>query len=76
MRRLMLDNKGSITVEMCFVMPIVICIIMLLISVILRGVDEGEVLGTNQLATYENYDFDLCTDRLRRWQLYGDILWE
>ena len=25
--------------------------------------------------TYKK-EVDLCTDRLRRWQLYGDILWE
>ena len=126
-------NRGSITVEMSFIMPIVIGIVMMLISIILMGLNEGASLGTSQVIVYE-YDelgqqknssrrweelqeklvlddirgniyvennvviatvssldsggkysvsgrgckkeWDMCTDRLRRWQLYGDVLHE
>lgn len=126
------DNKGSITVEMCFVMPVVIGVIMMLIVILLRGVEEGDVLGKGQLLVYEYSDLqgsenitvandafensswpggvecnfvveenmvrvgiksgdlvpdtysispmrcsrqrNLCTQRLRRWQLYGNVL--
>jgi len=129
----MKDNRGSITVEMSFIMPIVIGIVMMLISIILMGLNEGASLGTSQVIVYE-YDelrqenhsshrweqleekvvldymvgdiyvknnevvatvssqdsggrysvsgrgckkeWDKCTDRLRRWQLYGDVLHE
>ncbi len=129
------ENRGSITIEMCFVMPIVVAVVMMLIMVIMRGVNEGNVLGAAQSMVYEYSDFDdgdklfhapkedieqlensiildqvrgsfnitedsisldvgsmedddlhsistmgcqrernKCTDRLRRWQLYGNVL--
>lgn len=133
MRGLIKNNTGSITVEMCFVMPVVIGIIMMLIFLILRGLNEGTALGTSQTMVYEysgyeEVDFgetnnskyldgimfdqvigsfqleensisanirssekgkiysisavgctrehNLCTARLRRWQLYGNVLRE
>ncbi len=101
MWKLRAENKGSITIEMCFVMPIIIGIIMILISIILSGLNEGEALGKSQLTVYQyspeysveegmdiveennsitskgcTREWDVCTDRLRRWQLYGDVLCE
>lgn len=98
MRTIRRDNRGSITIEMCFVMPIVISVVVFLILLELRGVQEGQTLGNGQVAVYEyselygedtvkiegNYiysdgckrEWNLCTDRLRRWQLYGDVLCE
>ncbi len=137
MRTLKVDNRGSITVEMCFVMPIVIGIVMMLVMIILRGLNEGIALGSVQVLIYEYSDIDegsgitydrvndieklegnmvldqiaggfdigkesislvvessldtnnyamssqnckrernKCTQRLRRWQLYGDVLCE
>lgn len=127
------DNRGSITIEMCFVMPIVIGIIMIVIFLILKGANEGAALGASQVVVYEFGDlpegadestglkqlqasimldsvngkidiekdlisvsvssmdegeiysiqevgctreWQVCTDRLRRWQLYGDVLCE
>lgn len=128
-------NRGSITIEMCFVMPIVVAVVMMLIMLIMRGLNEGNALGTAQSMVYEYSDFneggkisDLpvtdieqlkktimldqvtgnfdiredsislgvgsleadslhsissmgccrernkCTGRLRRWQLYGNVL--
>lgn len=123
-----LNNRGSITVEMCFIMPIAIAVVMLIIMLLLRGVNEGAALSISQLLVYqcsdeepvgsqeiqgdivldkldgsmiienkeiyavaegtaegESYSIasqsckrekDRCSDRLRRWQLYGDTLWE
>ncbi len=130
MRRIVRDDKGSITIEMCLVMPIVIGVVMMLILLILRGLNEGVALGTSQVMVYEYSaseknmegdleklqnammmaqvqgslkvrddeisvtvgsdkeginsistvgcarEWELCTDRLRRWQLYGDVLCE
>lgn len=133
MRGLIKNNTGSITVEMCFVMPVVIGVIMMLILLIIRGLNEGTALGTSQVMVYEYSDFEeakstgtadgkdlegimldqvvgsfeleedsiranvrssekgkiysisivgcnrernLCTARLRRWQLYGNVLRE
>lgn len=102
MRILDIHNRGSITIEMCFVMPIVIGIIMMLINMMLKGVEEGTILGNSQMKVYEYSDlyvtqhsdgdiyveadfifstgskreWRVCTDRLRRWQLYGDVLCE
>lgn len=123
-----LDNRGSITVEMCFVMPIIIAVVIMLIMLLLRGVNEGTALGLSQLMVYQCSDDEAsgsreltgtmvidkldgslvienkeiyavaegatdgesysissqscrrerarCSDRLRRWQLYGDTIWE
>lgn len=82
MRSLSKKNGGYITIEMCLVIPIVIGIVMLLVMLILQGLDEGRGMGLNQTKAYTiEYDsdsgkWDMCTDRLRRWQLYGDVLCE
>lgn len=137
MRTLATDNRGSITIEMCFVMPVVIGVVMMLIMTILRGLNEGVALGSTQTLIYQFSDIDegsgitddrvkdiekleesmvldkitggfdittdsielkvesclppsnyamsfqscrrernKCTQRLRRWQLYGDVLCE
>lgn len=127
------DDNGSITVEMCVVMPIVVSIVMMLIFIIIKGLNEGVALGRSQMMTYQYSETDneklslsdnldlnsyiffdvvsgrldvdkdsvsvyvnsnddenlysiggigckrewgLCTKRLRRWQLYGDVLCE
>lgn len=135
MRTLADDNRGSITVEMCFVMPIIVGVIMMLIMIMLKGLNEGNALGSSQVMIYEYNEFGdgvgvlydekskveglensiildqitgefqvsqdsvgvriesvdneeigaissvgckrekgKCTDRLRRWQLYGNVL--
>ncbi len=129
------ENRGSITIEMCFVMPIIVAVVMMLIMLIMRGLNEGNALGATQSMVYEYSDFyesgkisnlpvedieqlnnsimldqvsggfdirddsislrvgslednslhsissmgccrerNKCTDRLRRWQLYGNVL--
>ena len=52
------ENRGSITIEMCFVMPIVVAVVMMLIMAIMRGVNEGNVLGAAQSMVYEYSDFE------------------
>ncbi len=52
------NNRGSITIEMCFVMPIVVAVVMMLISLILKGVNEGNALGSAQCMVYEYSDFN------------------
>lgn len=129
MWRLAGNHRGSITIEMCLVMPIVIGVVMMLILLILRGLNEGVALGLSQVMAYEysssedtegdleqlqdsmmmaqvqgslkvrddeisvdvgsdskginsistvgcTREWEQCTDRLRRWQLYGDVLCE
>ncbi|MCM1287853.1 MAG: hypothetical protein NC240_06035 [Clostridium sp.] len=110
-------NSGSTTVEMCFVMPIVIfvtifCLMLLLMpvhdiqmqelsySAIYTYSGDGSVIN-EQIRVYEENGFvygcakqikaplqykdreitykteyDKCTPRLRRWQMYGDIFQE
>lgn len=111
-------NSGSTTVEMCFVMPVVVvitifCLMLLLIPVndiktqemsysaiytysgsadnitneqIMLYEENGVVYGCaksikeplyskNREVTY-NTEYDKCTPRLRRWQMYGDIFQE
>ena len=33
-------NEGNITIEMCFVMPIVIAVVMMLIMLMIKGANE------------------------------------
>ena len=102
-------NAGSSTVEMCFVMPIVIGIIYMVINLYLDAIYLGREQGSVYTEIYQmsaegimfedfNYnqiqtltlnvdggtihvsgekeysrEYDLCTSRLRRWQLYGDV---
>lgn len=133
MWKLVKDNRGSIALEISLVMPVVIGVVMMLIFLIVKGVNEGATLSASQVIVYEygdlydnnhvEYDFEelsavvildsvegnidvgdkyvrvivsgendidkysvepavckrewkLCTERLRRWQLYGDVLCE
>lgn len=133
------DDCGSATVEMCFVMPVILFIIINMIFLFLDSVNDGIIRGNIYTALY-SYDEDgnvevmqcsleedirktiigntypainaysddgevgidvrgdsnvpgelyiyepedmrysvetgVCTSRLRRWQMYGDILWE
>ena len=123
-----LKKKGSTTVEMCIIMPIILSLLVLFIFLFLSGANEGIVQGSTYMTlyTYEltgnmiekegilqgetqilgekmaweiklymkkgnvyakaqklgerdriyGTEYGLCTSRLRRWQLYGDILWE
>jgi len=112
------NNSGSTTVEMCFVMPVVVfitifCVMLLLIPVndikrqemsysAIYTYSGGAENGINeQMMVYEENGFvfgcakrikeplhyksreitykteyDKCTPRLRRWQMYGDIFQE
>ena len=116
------NNKGNATVEMCFIMPIILWICVNVIYIFMDVIGDGVTQGECYLAIYtyidkqkqtdEKYhlparlkehhivcqskqflienkgysyggstniyktDYDLCTRRLRRWQLYGDVLQE
>ena len=118
-------NRGSATVEISLIMPIIIYIVINIIFLKLDSVNDGVIHGEvyTSLYTYdESKDIALvesnieneissrlvgglkmpdinvskqdnsigifagnvngetecgvCTERLRRWQMYGDILWE
>lgn len=118
-------NRGSATVEISLIMPIIIYIVVNIIFLNLDSVNDGVIHGEvyTSLYTYdESKDIALvesnieneissrlvgglkmpdinvskqdnsigiavgnvsgrtecgvCTERLRRWQMYGDILWE
>lgn len=74
-----LDNRGSTTIEMSIIMPIVLAIIVLLIQTFI----DAKEIGENQCDTYtklyvesEEKIYGEVSDRLWRWQLYGDVLCE
>lgn len=115
-------NQGSTTLEMCFIMPIIITIVFMIIMLFLACTDDGIVQGTiyanmykycrdeeesvikqniqNEIKTASVLDnkidvsvkkshgkltvyadgkeysteIDKCTNRLRRWQMYGNII--
>lgn len=103
-------NRGSSTVEMCFVMPLIVIIIAAFIFLFLYAMDdgrsqarsyvklytynsEGEVTeaygeiycstakeegryGINRKMKIYKTEYGVRTGRLRRWQLYGDVLSE
>lgn len=103
-------NRGSSTVEMCFIMPLIIILITAFIYLFLYIMDDGrkQAMSYVQLYTYnsegevaESYgeiyyaaakeegrygidrkmkiyktEYGVRTGRLRRWQLYGDVLSE
>lgn len=74
-----LNNKGSVSVELAFVVPIVLGIIVLIIYTFLDGKMEGELQCDNYTALYvesEDKIYGEVKDRLWRWQIYGDILYE
>lgn len=111
-------NSGSTTVEMCFVMPVVVVITIFCLMLLLAPINDikaqemaysaiytysgdaediineqimlyeenGFVYGSakckkessyykNREVTYKT-EYDKCTPRLRRWQMYGDIFQE
>lgn len=116
------SNKGSATVELCFVLPVVLWICVNIIFLFLDVIGDGRTQGDGYTAIYTYTDdqmrlegkfhhkvvvvdhsllcqsrqnsgagtgyfyegsstaykteYDLCTERLRRWQLYGDVLRE
>ncbi len=117
------DNRGSTTVELCFVMPIVLGVIVLCISLLVntiidikaqemayssiytyaintdskdavnfnyqkikikneKGLVKAQPSGIRGILKYRNpivlycTEYDKCTERLRRWQAYGDIFQE
>lgn len=48
-----------------------------------RSSNEGYIINEKKYSVSIDYnenhyetEQDICTDRLRRWQLYGDVLWE
>lgn len=112
------ENSGSTTVEMCFVMPVVVVIIIFCLMLLLTPINDIKAQETSYSAIYtysgdvediineqimlyeENgfvygcakckkessyyknrevtyrTEYDKCTPRLRRWQMYGDIFQE
>lgn len=124
-----LDDKGSATVEISLIIPVILFVIVLIIRLYIRLIDEGAVFGNtykelylygveadeqyvedkmNELlsvavldkessygvsvsstngvvAMISNYnehtlrsstEYNKCTSRLRRWQVYGDVICE
>ena len=115
-------HRGSTTLEMCFIMPIIIAIVFMISMLFLACMDDGIVQGTiyenmykycrneeeriikqnieneiksatvldneidvsvkkshGKLTVYADgkeycMEIDKCTNRLRRWQIYGDII--
>ena len=73
------DNKGSTVIEMCFIMPIILGIVVLIIFTLIKNKDYAKNQCDNytQLYLYEDsMIYGECQERLRRWQLYGDVLCE
>ncbi len=74
-----LNNKGSAVIELSFIMPIVLGIIVLLIYAFLDLREESKSQCDKYTALYvesEEKIYGDVNDKLWRWQLYGDILWE
>ncbi|MBE5943967.1 MAG: pilus assembly protein [Lachnospiraceae bacterium] len=74
-----LNNSGSITVEMSFIMPIVIGIVMLVIFTLISSRDDVQTQVDKYTELYlysEEMIYGECSDRLRRWQFYGDAIFE
>lgn len=99
-------DRGSSTVEMSIILPVIIFITVLIIQLHLGLIDEGKKVGDTYNSLYsvswdsehegsgytqeDGYiwitvyperisyktEFDKCSSRLRRWQLYGDVLCE
>jgi hypothetical protein len=128
-----IDNRGSMTVELCIIMPVILLIIVMIIKLYMSLIYEGNVCGRSYSSLYlyeisevtesgkkldglndrleeisdsvlmqENdrcslsaavsdgnisivsesssgkvtykTEYDKCSSRLRRWQLYGDVL--
>lgn len=74
-----MNNRGSITVEMSFIMPIVFGILIMCIHMFLVGKESGEKQMNEYTGIYL-YDDEIrygeVADRLRRWQLYGNVFSE
>lgn len=106
-------DRGSATVEMCFIMPVIVCIVTGLIILFLSSIQDGQIqatcytalytytgqqdepvaedgdgiyssagclqnlqgvqAGTNREIRYRT-EYGQRTARLRRWQLYGNVL--
>lgn len=74
-----LNDKGSAAIEMSFIMPIVFGILVLLIYTFLDLQEQSSNQCDRYTALYvesEEKIYGDTDDKLWRWQLYGDILWE
>lgn len=125
-----ISNKGSVVLEMCFVIPVVVMIIFMVISLYVIGLSDCIIMGEAYTTLYSycsdfepeeekeileekfreelmnsnfvqgisiysdsgsikisvnkekgkgettvfSREFDVCTERLRRWQMYGDVI--
>lgn len=110
-------NRGSATVEVTLLIPVLLMIVVACIFLIVNSVQDGSIQGDIYSALYSycgeqgdnlvyngngyiysysdsmeerniipnggtpdrvrfQTEYDTCTSRLRRWQLYGDILRE
>lgn len=99
-----LDNRGSATVELSLIMPVILLVIVLLIRLYMSLISEGDSCGESYstLYLYEasglsgtvdvsdgsisirvvseagdvtyKTEYDKCSSRLRRWQMYGDVI--
>jgi uncharacterized protein (UPF0333 family) len=99
-----LDNRGSATVELSLIMPVILLVIVLLIRLYMGLISEGSSCGESYstLYLYEaselsdtvdvsagsisirvvsetddityKTEYDKCSSRLRRWQMYGDVI--
>jgi hypothetical protein len=98
-----LDNRGSATVELSLIMPVILLVIVLIIRLYMGLISEGSSCGEgySTLYLYEaselsdavdvsdgsisirvvsdddityKTEYDKCSSRLRRWQMYGDVI--
>lgn len=71
----LLDEKGSIIVETTLVMFVVLSIVFAVIFLFIEIATESKdfVKDTERENMISAEADDLCTSRLRRWQMYGNI---
>jgi hypothetical protein len=112
-----IDNRGSATIELSLIAPVILLIIVLIIKLYIGLIDEGNVCGSSYSSLYlydvsedgtiddsleeiagytltgkvdsgsvsisavsdmgsvtYKTEYDKSSSRLRRWQLYGDVI--
>ncbi|MBQ8412306.1 MAG: hypothetical protein IJX12_01675 [Lachnospiraceae bacterium] len=79
MWRKVTNDRGSITLEMMFIMPLVIFIIVASVFLLKSSIFHGEeqCIKNTELYVYsEDKVYGEAADNLRRWQVYGNVLRE
>ncbi len=50
-------NKGSVVVEMCFIMPVIIVVVFVVINMMITGINKSIALGELQVITYNKESY-------------------